>query len=387
MGGFRKAMPFTFGCMVIGGLALSGIPPFSGFFSKDEILTLLAARDDWHIVLAAIGYLGAFMTAVYTWRMIFRAFYGEPVEPARELEHGHLYHAPKHTNPATGEEEDTDVGFPGPEHHIAEREWSMKGAMSALAVLAIIGGVVQIPSVTNMLHDFLEPTFAGSRYYEDPRPVEHADLRRPFGRRADRPRGHRLAYRLWVAQPERPAAIRERFAGVHSFFVHKWYFDELIDLLIVRPVAWLGRFGRNVFERVVVNGVFVGGTAGAVRAGSAAVRARSPGSCATTPRCCARRDRPRPLLPDRRVVTIHLSILLFWPLALGLVAGLLPRGLARRGGARRRARPARLHGHHPARLRDGAGRAPVRHGRHLDRATWGSATSSASTGSTCGSSR
>ena len=102
MGGFRKAMPFTFGCMVIGGLALSGIPPFSGFFSKDEILTLLAARDDWHIVLAVIGYLGAFMTAVYTWRMIFRAFYGEPVEPARELEHGHLYHAPKHTEPGDG---------------------------------------------------------------------------------------------------------------------------------------------------------------------------------------------------------------------------------------------------------------------------------------------
>src|SRR3712207_6300787 len=49
MGGFRKAMPFTFGCMVIGGLALSGIPPFSGFFSKDEILTYVAAREDWHV--------------------------------------------------------------------------------------------------------------------------------------------------------------------------------------------------------------------------------------------------------------------------------------------------------------------------------------------------
>ena len=79
-------MPFTFGCMVIGGLALSGVPPFSGFFSKDEILAYVAARDDWHIVLAVLGYVGAFLTAVYTWRMIFRAFFGEPVEPARELE-------------------------------------------------------------------------------------------------------------------------------------------------------------------------------------------------------------------------------------------------------------------------------------------------------------
>ena len=59
MGGFRRAMPFTFGCMVIGGLALSGVPPFSGFFSKDEILAYVAARDDWHIVLAVLGFAGS----------------------------------------------------------------------------------------------------------------------------------------------------------------------------------------------------------------------------------------------------------------------------------------------------------------------------------------
>src|SRR3712207_1525768 len=51
MSGFRRAMPFTFGCMVIGGLALSGVPPFSGFWSKDEIISLLFAREDWHVVL------------------------------------------------------------------------------------------------------------------------------------------------------------------------------------------------------------------------------------------------------------------------------------------------------------------------------------------------
>ena len=90
MSGFRSAMPFTFGCMVIGGLALSGIPPFSGFFSKDEILSLLLARDDWHIVLGVLGYVGALLTAIYTFRMIFRAFYGEPCAEARELEDGHL---------------------------------------------------------------------------------------------------------------------------------------------------------------------------------------------------------------------------------------------------------------------------------------------------------
>src|SRR5919204_5545056 len=89
MGGFRRAMPFTFPCMVVGGLALSGIPPFAGFWSKDEILSLEFDRGGWHVVLGVLGYLGALLTAIYTFRMIFRAFYGEPVEAARELEHGH----------------------------------------------------------------------------------------------------------------------------------------------------------------------------------------------------------------------------------------------------------------------------------------------------------
>ena len=79
MGGFRKAMPFTFGCFVIGGLALSGIPPFSGFFSKDEILLVIGEEGGLHWFLYAAGYIGAFLTAVYTWRMIFRAFWGDPV--------------------------------------------------------------------------------------------------------------------------------------------------------------------------------------------------------------------------------------------------------------------------------------------------------------------
>src|ERR687893_272359 len=148
MSGFRRAMPFTFVCMMIGGLALCGVPPLSGFFSKDEILALLLAREDWHIVLGVLGYVGSFLTAIYTFRMIFRAFWGEPSPEARELEQGHLYHAEEPSNPMTGEVEDTDVGFPGPEHHIAERAGPMKVAMGTLAVLAIIGGFLQIPHVT-----------------------------------------------------------------------------------------------------------------------------------------------------------------------------------------------------------------------------------------------
>jgi NADH-quinone oxidoreductase subunit L len=279
MGGFRRAMPFTFGCMAIGGLALSGFPLFSGFFSKDEILALVAAREDWHVVLAVLGFVGSFLTAVYTWRMIFRAFYGPPVEPARELEHGHLYHAPEHTNPATGEVEDTDVGFPGPEHHIAEREWSMKLAMGALAVLAIVGGALQIPKVTDVLHSFLEPTFADSRFYEELEPSAGLTWIGLVVGGLLAIAGIALAHALYVRDPERRrvAALRARLAGLHRLFASKWYFDELIDVLVVRPFAMFGRFARDVFERVVIDGVLVGGTSGAVRAGSAAVRAAQSG--------------------------------------------------------------------------------------------------------------
>jgi NADH-quinone oxidoreductase subunit L len=272
MGGFRRAMPFTFGCMVVGGLALSGIPPFSGFFSKDEILGLLIERGDWHVVLAVLGYVGALLTAIYTFRMIFRAFLGEPCEEALELEHGHLYHAPEHTNPASGEVEDTDVGFPGAEHHIAEREGTMKIAMAGLAILATVGGVVQIPKVNEALHTFLAPAFHDSRFYEELEPTGSMVLIGMAIGAALGALGIFIAYQLWVVRPERPAAIRARLAGVHRFLVNKWYFDEAIDLVVVRPSAWIGRFANSTIERGLVNGALVGGTSGAVRALSAAVR-------------------------------------------------------------------------------------------------------------------
>jgi NADH-quinone oxidoreductase subunit L len=277
MGGFRKAMPFTFGAMMIGGLALAGFPPFSGFFSKDEIIALELARGDWHIVLGVLGYVGSLLTAIYTFRMIFRAFFGEPCPEARELEAGHLHHADVHTNPATGEVEDTDVGFPGPEHHIAEREWPMKAAMGTLALLAIVGGVVQIPKVTDALHVFLEPTFAHSRYYAHLEPSGTLTWLGLIVGAAVSALGILIAYTLYVRRPEQPAVIRARFAPLHRVFVNKWYFDEAFDVLFVRPWGWAGRFARNTFERVFVNGALVGGAGGIVRAASAGVRAAQSG--------------------------------------------------------------------------------------------------------------
>jgi NADH-quinone oxidoreductase subunit L len=278
MGGFRKVMPFTYGCFIVGGLALSGIPPFSGFFSKDDILLVTAERGGWHWALYVIGYLGAFLTAIYTFRMIFRAFHGEPVAEAVELKAGTLHHAHQPTNPANGEVEDTDVGFPGPFHTIAERALPMRVAMSVLALGALGSGLVQIPRIDFVIDDFLRPSFAGSPLYASEAHTRSGLL--IFGMvlgTALGLAGIAIAYRIWVKRPGIATAARERLRPLYELLVHKWYFDELNDALIVRPAAAFGSFARGTFERVFVDETLVGGTTGLVRAGSAAVRAVQSG--------------------------------------------------------------------------------------------------------------
>jgi len=271
MGGFRKAMPFTFACFVVGGLALSGLPPFSGWLSKDDIIGFLDHRGHGFVILGIAGYAGALLTGVYTFRMIFRAFFGEPVAEARELEHGHLAHAEVPRNPLTGEEEDTDVGFPGPGHFIAEREWPMKVAMGTLAVLALVGGALQIPGIDDAVTKFLDPTFADSRLARSQLPTSPAWVGLIIGAVIALV-GIAIAYALWVRSPATPVTLRERLRPVHTFLSNKWYFDELIDLVVVRPALLIGRFAESVLDRIVVGGTITGGTVGAVRAGSAAVR-------------------------------------------------------------------------------------------------------------------
>jgi NADH-quinone oxidoreductase subunit L len=275
MRGMRKALPFTFACFLVGGLALSGIPPFSGFFSKDDILAQIGSRGGWYWALYAAGYVGAGLTALYTFRMIFRAFLGEPNEQARELEHGHLFHPAQPTNPANGEVEDTDVGFPGPEHVIAERALPMRVAMSLLALLAIGGGVVGIPKTTSWLENFLAPTFANSTLHLAPsNTLIYVGL--VLGTLIGLG-GIGVAWVVWVARPGSATVIAARLAPLQRLFVNKWYFDELLDAAVVRPAAWFGRFAQGTFERVFVNGTLVGGTTAIVRAGSAIVRSAESG--------------------------------------------------------------------------------------------------------------
>jgi NADH-quinone oxidoreductase subunit L len=280
MGGFRRAMPFTFATFTIGALALAAFPPMSGLFSKDAILAFGLDRGGMYAVMAILGYIAAGLTAFYAFRMVFRVFWGDPVEQAVELEHGHVWHAEQPTNPATGEVEDTDVGYPGPEHHVAEQSWPMRFAMAPLAVLSVIAGIAFIPGVTHWLEDFLHPSFEESRFIE-----QHPSVAAEWAGIAVGGVlaivGIAVAYSMFVRRPGATLGLRDRMRGLHDFLSHKWYFDELYEKVFVRPSAAFGRFGRGVVESAIVQGLLVGGASGVVRGGTAFARAIQTGALRT----------------------------------------------------------------------------------------------------------
>ncbi len=253
MSGMRRAMPFTYVAFLVAALALAAFPFMSGFFSKDEILGYAIHRGGFYVIFAIGGYFAALLTAFYAFRIIFRVFWGKPVPEAQELEHGHLAHAPPE-NPLTGEEEDTDVGFPGEEHHIAERDWPMWLAMSVLGFLSIFGGVVEIPGLDNVVENFLAGSFLDSKLYEN-LPTVAADWGGLALGGLISIVGISLAYFAYVRRPGTTAALIRRFGPLYKLFVNKWYFDELYDAVIYRPLLAVGRFCNDVVERVVVQGI------------------------------------------------------------------------------------------------------------------------------------
>jgi NADH-quinone oxidoreductase subunit L len=255
MGGFRKSMPFTFVLMTIGALALAAFTGTAGFFSKDEILAYAADRGGIYWSFAIGGYIAAFFTAFYSFRIIFRVFYGEKCPEARELEEGTLAHG-EPVNPHTGEPEDNDVGFPAEEHHIAERSWPMRAGMAVLGFGALFAGYIQVPGVDAVLEHFFEPVFEESPLFS----IVPSTLDSWIGLAVGSVlsiTGIGLAYYLYIVAPGSTARILERFRGLHRLLFNKYWFDELQNALVYRPVIAIGRFANNVVERYVVQGIVV----------------------------------------------------------------------------------------------------------------------------------
>ncbi|HEX2435589.1 MAG TPA: NADH-quinone oxidoreductase subunit L, partial [Solirubrobacterales bacterium] len=240
---------------------------------KDEILGFAAERGGSFWIIVVGGYLGALLTGIYAFRIIFRVFFGEPCPEARSLEGGEPYHADP-VNPATGEKEDTDVGFPG-HHWIAERAWPMAAAMSVLGVLSVVGGYVQVPGVDELITELLVPTLEDSPFEAIHEPTSSAWIGLGVGGVISII-GIGIAYYLYVANPGTTARLIARARALHAFFVNKWYFDELQDALVYRPVIGFGRFANVVFERYVVQGL-VAGAVGLVRGFNVVVRGAQTG--------------------------------------------------------------------------------------------------------------
>jgi NADH-quinone oxidoreductase subunit L len=228
MGGLRQVLPRTWVAMLIGGLALAGMPPLSGFFSKDSILaSALATGDAYGYVLWIAGLLGALLTGIYTFRMIFIVFGGEPSPFVRE--HLHTEHG--------------------------EGPFSMTSTVAVLAVLAVIGGWIQIAGIWHPLADFLHES---AEPLLEPSGLQ--DLLTSVLAVALGLLGIWVAYRLYGPRrrtvPERPALQRA--------LEHKLYFDEAYDVLFYRPAAATARAWTRWIEGPLIGGS-VTGIAGGTR--------------------------------------------------------------------------------------------------------------------------
>jgi NADH-quinone oxidoreductase subunit L len=216
MGGLRRLMPKTWLAMLVGGLALAGIPPLSGFFSKDSILAAALDRGWYGDILFAAGMAGTFLTGLYTFRMLFIVFGGEPS--------GYVQEHPPHP------------------HGDRVAQWSMGLAVAALAVLAAIGGWIQFADRWTAVSNFLEPVA---------RPlVEASGWQEAFASILAVLLGLAgIAVAWWIYAAGRAAAPKPS-----RVLEHKFYFDELYNGLFYWPAVGLSHAFYAVVEGPLVGG-------------------------------------------------------------------------------------------------------------------------------------
>ena len=254
MGGLRKALPITFITFLIGCLAISGIPPFSGFFSKDEILSHAYEHSK---VLWVMGLFTAFLTAFYMFRLLFLAFFGEFRGTAEQQKH-------LHESPA-----------------------SMTLPLVVLAVLAAVGGLLGAPMLTGGHHylaEYLAPIFTYSQRLLPAAfaaaPDHNTELMLMGLSVAAGVLGIGLAYVFYVARAQRPVADEAPRSGPESLVYHKYYIDELYNALVTRPVMALSSGLYRFVENGVINPV-VGGFGRVVNGGGQLLRYVQTGAVET----------------------------------------------------------------------------------------------------------
>jgi NADH-quinone oxidoreductase subunit L len=243
MGGLARYLPWTCTLMWIATLAIAGIPPFSGFFSKDEILGAAFARGTaepvWY-VFWALGLGAALLTAFYMTRMMLYTFHG----PNR-----------------TGSREET---------HLHEAPAVMTGPLVVLGILSLAGGALNLPTLVGgsaWLERWLEPiTAAGAALVHVPEVASSTEWTLIGTAVAIAIVGIVAALRMLDLTALVPASSAPADTGLGKILNKKWYVDELYDACVVRPIMW---FSRAVLWRVVdagiIDGVGVNGAAATSR--------------------------------------------------------------------------------------------------------------------------
>lgn len=241
MGALKKILPITFLTMFIATIAISGIPPFSGFFSKDEILAYAFEKNP---LLWLLGLIGALLTTFYIFRMLYLTFYGK--FRGTQEQQNHLHESPK----------------------------SMTTPLIVLAVLSIIGGFINIPKLvggSELLHHYLEPVFLFASGHLTQLTVSHNT---EYILMAASVVGVVLsmlfAYNKYVKKGIIPPAETEKLSSLHKLSYHKFYVDEFYTLLFTKPINKLSEFLHKKIETFI--DILVNGSAKVVVAGSRTLR-------------------------------------------------------------------------------------------------------------------
>jgi NADH-quinone oxidoreductase subunit L len=243
MGGLRKYLPITHITFLLGCIAIAGIPPFAGFFSKDEIL---AAAYEKNKVYWIIGVITAAMTAFYMFRLYATTFLGKyRGGAAAHDDHAHNDHA----QDAHGQHAQH-----GHSHKPHESPAAMTIPLIILAILSVVGGWIGIPEVlmphAHSLEHFLAPIFAESaKHVHEHHALDHNTEYLLMGISVG---VAAIAIFIAVARFSKKPDLAEP-SGFGKVLANKWYVDELYNFIIVKPLQWVAKFLNNFVERDVID--------------------------------------------------------------------------------------------------------------------------------------